>query len=325
MDTHGMSRCGVSFWSLAGLLGAVALLVGLEGWISPNGGFREGTSTILRGNSRVTNQMALSIGTRTISDTIDRPVVDPKACTQYQWFREHEVSKWEDASFPIGRNGNMESLHELTCRWTTGQRTLSLSPSRLPKYVRPMGNSIRLSDDVLAYPVQMVQLREGPTARANTLYYVAEVGDSLYYREIADARPKNFDPSTVSVRAHRLLDVAEAEAKYIWFEYAKSQKSDDSGTPTSIEEWNAHVFSYDASRGMRHLAFTAIRREERKNGEFHGARQLDVSIPQAGIMDVEERLQQGAKVTKGRAWNRFLGRHIIDTTVVDDPPPPPPE
>lgn len=312
-----MNRPGFPVWILPVLLGAIVFLGGFGRESSPYGGLVDSIPASLSRDIREVDQIV-------VSDTSNRSVVDSKACTRYRWFREHKISKWEEASFPVGRHGHKESLHELTCRWVASQHALSLDSTRLPKYVRPVGDSIRLSGDALAYPVKMVQLQQKPVADANILYYVAEVGDSLYYREIEEARPKDFDPSKVSVRSHRLLDVAETKSKYIWFEYAKSQQSDDSGTPTSIEEWKAHVFSYDKSRGMRHLAFTAIRREVRKNGKFHGARQLDVSIPEAGLMDVEERLQKGAKVTRGMAWHRFLGRHVIDTTVVSNLPPPPP-
>jgi len=108
--------------------------------------------------------------------------------------------------------------------------------------------------------------------------------------------------------------VPGAESQYLWFEYAKSGKEPQDETVFMWERWYARVLTYDSERGMRHLTGVPIRYEKKKNGKLHGVRQLDVRIPEAGLMEVTERLQRGANITKGMGWHRVLGKHIIEST-----------
>jgi hypothetical protein len=157
----------------------------------------------------------------------------------------------------------------------------------------------------------MIPRKQGPTHDPAVLYFVAEVGDSLYYKEIERARPLGFSPSRAQVRSLRPLEVAKANVQYIWLEHALIRESRADSTVT-LEEWRANVFTYDKGRGVRHLKMMPIRYEKRKAGKVLGARQLDIRLPRAGIMEVEERFQKGAHVTQGMGWHHRLGRHVID-------------
>jgi hypothetical protein len=191
---------------------------------------------------------------------------------------------------------------------------LSLDSTRLPKYVRPIGDSLRLPGSVLAYSVEMVQQKEYPSVDRRTLYFVAEVGDSLYYDGITKAAPYSPNPSSLSVRSLRPLDVPGAESQYIWLEYAKSGKDTREETVSVWERWTANIFTYDPNRGMRQSHGRSDSDRDEEGGRLHGVRQLDIRIPKAGIIEVTERLQCGANITKGMGWHRVFGKHIIDST-----------
>jgi len=203
--------------------------------------------------------------------------------------------------------------------WAAYQRGLSLDSTRLPKYVQPTGDSLRLGKDILAYGVKMTPA-DPERLDPNDLYLVAEVADSLFYRRVGDARPyKNDSPSTVRIRAMRLIDVPGAESQYFWVE-VETQTVSKEKSSTSIEtDWDGHIFTYDRRRGMRYLHHAPVREELKKDGELVGAQQWDVSVPEPGIMKVEPRLRRG-KVRPGRgnvrlANRNWLGKHVIDPTV----------
>lgn len=270
--------------------------------------------TVLLGEVGFQRQGAsVRAASRPVTDTIDPSPIEAKSCAVYDWFYAAE-NGWESEGYGPLPGTHYASLHELTCKWAAYQHGLSLDSTRLPKYVRPIGDSLRIGKEVLAYSVEMVQLEEHPSNVQHTLYFVAELSDSLYYKEITDTAPHDPSyPDTVAVRSLRPLDVPQAEVQYLWFEYAKFGTSTQNGGST-WERWYARVLTYDRRRGMRHLTGVPIRYEKTKNGEFYGVRQLDVRIPKAGIMEVEERLQRGANLTKGMGWHRVTGTHVIDPT-----------
>jgi len=247
-------------------------------------------------------------------DTTDPAPIEARPCNSYSWFQPNK-GNWESEGYVGGIGGSsLSSLHEMTCKWAAYQRGLSLDSTRLPKYVRPIGDSLRLPGGVLTYSVEMVQLKDYPSVDRHTLYFVAEVGDSLYYDEITKAAPHSSNPSSFSLRSLRPLNMPGAESHYIWFEYAESGRDTQGEKVETVNRWSASVFTYDSKRGMRHLTGVPIRIEMKKDGRLHGVRQLDVRIPEAGLMEVTERLQRGANITKGMGWHRVLGKHIIDST-----------
>jgi len=206
------------------------------------------------------------------------------------------------------------SLHEFTCRWAVGNN-LSIDSTRLPKYVRPVGDSLQIGDETLAYSVKMREA--GKKFPTNALYFVAEVGDSLYYHEVdTHYHDPDYDKSW-QIRALRPLDVPEARSQYVWFEYNNIAEGTKDGKRYVSENWRGQVHTYDRQRGFRYLQWAPIRYEERIGGHLHGVRQLDVRIPEAGIMSIEERLQRGARVTQGRGWRHRLGRQVIDTEAIE--------
>ena len=192
---------------------------------------------------------------------------------------------------------------------------LSIDSTQLPKYVRPVGDSLRLGDATLAYSVKMTEA--GDDAPLKALYFVAEVADSLYYREVDTHYPDPEYRKSWQIRALRPLDVSGATSQYIWFEYSSVAEGTKNGEQYVSETWRGHVYTYDRRRGVRFLQWSPIRYEERIGGRLHGVRQLDVRFPRAGVMEVEERLQKGAQVTRGRGWQHRLGRHIIDPDVIE--------
>ncbi len=78
------------------------------------------------------------------------------------------------------------------------------------------------------------------------------------------------------------------------------------------------MLSYDRERGVRYLRGSVVRREVRHDGAFYGAAQLDVSVPEPGIMEVSERVRRGADVTKGYGWYDWMGTYVIDSSAVSD-------
>ena len=257
-----------------------------------------------------------SFVSKTGMDTTSPGPIAARSCRTYDWF-DAPRDGWKSLGSSPLPGTHYASLHELTCKWAAYQRGLSLDSTRLPTYVRPTGDSLRLGDDALAYAVKMLQRRDPPTSIPNTLYFVAEVGDSLYYKKIADSRPQSTAPTTVEVRSLRPLDVPKAETQYIWFEHEKSSVFRNDSTMRR-EEWRAHVFTYDRPRGIRYLQWAPIRYAEWKSDSLVGARQLDVRFPEAGLMEVEERFQRGARVTRGMGWRHRIGMGVIDSTAFDD-------
>jgi len=247
------------------------------------------------------------------TDTTDRPPIPLEPCTKYEWFLPSEGDG--KPKIRTIQSRYIESLHALTCQWATMTQELSLDSTQLPKYARPTGDTLQLEDGPMAYAVEMVQLRKEPTSTPHELYFVAEVGDSLYYKEVEKAAPHHGGPfsSHLRVRSLRPLDVPKAESQYIWFEYARFGEKEQTGDLVTWEHWKAHIFTYDRHRGFRHLQWVPIRREERTNGELIGAKQWDASMPEAGYMRVEKRLEKGKDLTL-EPPEHWLGLHVIDST-----------
>ncbi len=240
------------------------------------------------------------IGVYSESDTTRPRPIDVKPCSVHATYRNRE-----NAFLPYEpvRDDVVPSLHEFTCRWAVGN-DLSIDSTRLPTYVRPVGDSLRVGD-ALAYSVEMAA---PDTLDYKDLYFVAEVGDSLFYKDIMRMRPDGRTQSA-KVRSIRPIDVEGAESQYIWYEYAGFAKGEGHPTPV-YEEWAGHIFSYDPRRGMRHLHFAPVRTEARTGDTVHGVRQWDVSVPEPGIMKIEPRLKKGDDVKIApREW---LGKHVID-------------
>lgn len=255
----------------------------------------------------------------TAGDTTRPPSIEAKPCSVHATYRNRE-----QAFLPYRpvRQDVVPSLHEFTCRWAVGNN-LSLDPQRLPEYVRPVGDSLELEDGTLVYAVEMVELKEKPSSTLHKLYFVADVRDSLYYQEIDHAAPHH--PGTyfsrLRVRSVRPLEVPKAETQYIWFEYAKLGEKEKNNGLASWEEWKAHIFTYDRSRGFRHLQWTPIRKEVQQNGKLIGAKQWDVSVPEAGVMLIEPRLQKGKDLTL-EPPEHWIGTHVIDSSATDVDPRP---
>ena len=254
------------------------------------------------------------------SDTTSPNPIQEWSCREYDWFDAPE-NGWESLSSSSLPGAHYTSLHELTCMWAAYQRGLSLDSTRLPKYVQPTGDSLRLGKDILAYGVKMSPADPERTEQSE-LYLVAEVADSLFYEKIGDARPyKDDSPSTVRIRAMRLIDVPGGESQYFWAE-VETQTVSKGRSPTEIHtRWHGHIFTYDHPRGMRHLERAPVREELRRSGKLVGAEQWDVSVPEPGIMKVSPRLKRGKVGAEGvgdrvsvgpREW---LGKHVIDKTV----------
>lgn len=199
----------------------------------------------------------------------------------------------------------------MTCRWAEDEK-LSLDSTQLPKYVQPIGDSLRLSEDVLAYSVNMKEV--GNSSPKNSLFFVAEVGDSLFYRHIEDYYEKNNDTDPKQswrIRALRPLDVSGSQSQYLWFEFAYLTEGTKNGDHYSSENWTGHIFTYDDKRGLRHLHVAPIRAATRKNGSIVRAKQWDVSVPEPGIMVIEPRLEKGDDPTL-ESPQHWLGSHVID-------------
>lgn len=315
MPTFNVQRFGLrSFSQLWGnaLTGLLGILL-----VSGAGPFGIEDGAALKSSVRQGMLLSLTadhIGVESAKDTTRPRTIAVKPCNVHATYRNREKAF---LPYEPVRDDVVPSLHEFTCRWAVGN-DLSIDSTQLPKYVQPIGDSLQLGTDALAYGVEMVQLKKHPSNAQHTLYFVAEVSDSLYYKEITDVYPHHpARPDTVAVRSLRPLEVPQAEAQYIWFEYAKFGTNTQNRVKMKNRWWYARVFTYDTRRGMRHLTGVPIRYEKKKDGELYGVRQLDVRIPEAGIMEVEERLQRGENLTRGMGWNRVIGTHIIDSTAID--------
>ena len=213
-------------------------------------------------------------------------------------------------------DGTAASLHDLVCRWAVDE-DLSIDSTRLPSYVRVMSDTLRLAEDAFAYAVHLRPPADAPPHIPTTLYVVAQVGDSLYYRDLIDTDPRR-NRSVGSIRALRLLEVPGSNAQYFWVETKRVATSTSDRLTRTVERWYGNVLTYDRERGVRYLRGSVVRREVRHDGAVHGAAQLDVSIPEPGIMEVGERLRRGADVTKGYGWYDWMGVYVIDSSAVSD-------
>lgn len=258
----------------------------------------------------------------TRADTISPRPIEARSCQVYDWFDAPE-NGWESLSSSALPGTHYASLHELTCKWAAYQHELSLDSTRLPKYVRPIGDSLRLAEDALAYSVNMKEV--GNSSPKNSLFFVAEVGDSLFYHQIDDYYENNIDryydttgeadPKQFwRIRALRPLDVSGSQSQYLWFEFAHLTEGTKNGNHYSSERWTGHIYTYDERQGIRHLHMAPIRSATRKNGSIVRAKQWDVSVPKPGIMLIEPRLEKGDDPTL-ESPRRWVGRHVIDPAV----------
>ncbi len=257
---------------------------------------------------------------RVPSDTVkDHDIHDicTRSCSSYTWFQKRKPSAWEDRSYRTPGTGHVSSVHELVCDWAASNRGLSLDSTRLPRYVEGMSDTLRLAEDAFAYAVHLRPPTDAPPHIPTTLYVVAQVGDSLYYRDLIDTDPRR-NRSVGSIRALRLLEVPGSNAQYFWVETKRVATSTSDSLTRTVERWYGNVLTYDRERGVRYLRGSVVRREVRHDGAVHGAAQLDVSIPEPGIMEVGERLRRGADVTKGYGWYDWMGVYVIDSSAVSD-------
>jgi len=242
--------------------------------------------------------------------------IERRPCNSYKWFQDQTEQYWQSQDYGPLPGTHFTSLHAMTCKWAAYREGLSFDSTQLQKYVQPTGDSLRLSKDAVAYGLKMAPANPDRLDRVS-LYLVAEVADSLFYREIGDSHPyESGDPSTVSIRAMRPIDVPGAESQHLWVEIEK-QYRDKEKTPVEVKtRWRGHIFAYDPGRGMRYLHNAPVRVERTRSGNLVGAQQWDVSVPKPGIMKIEPRLRRG-KVRPGRdrvrlANRNWLGKHVID-------------
>lgn len=194
----------------------------------------------------------------------------------------------------------ISSLHELTCRWAIAN-DLRTDSTRLPKYVRPTGDTLRLSDEALIYLVEMDSPFED---RGDTYfedeYLVGEVGDSLFYE------------GYVSVRGMWEVEVPGTDTRYIWLESVRSNSDSTEVT------WWGRIFTYDRQRGIQYAARAPVRFEMFEDGESIGHVQVDVSIPEPGIMKIEWReVELPTRLATRSNFHNWIGPHVIDTTETD--------
>ena len=244
------------------------------------------------------------------ADTTSPSPIEARSCRTYDWFDAPE-NGWESESYVSLPGSHYASLHELTCKWAAYQYELSLDATRLPKYVRSVGDSLRLGEGTFAYAVEMIE--KGDSAPGKDLYFIGETGDSLYYHEVHHQQYSAKTEQWRKIRALRPLDVPGAEAQYLWFEYETGSKRNVDGSISASASWRGHIYTYDSRRGFRHLQWAPIRSEVRKDGQVTGATQWDISVPEPGIMLIEPRLEkgEGTKLEPPRHW---IGRHVIDKT-----------
>jgi len=212
-------------------------------------------------------------------------------------------------------DGTAASLHDLVCRWAVDE-DLSIDSTRLPRYVRVISDTLRLAEDAFAYAVRMIPTEDAPSYVPNNIFFVGQVGDSLYYRDFGDERPDSRNPSRITIRDMRFMDVPGAKTQYFWVETEvnSTHVSSDRDT-TEWTSWKGHILTYDASRGIRYLQSSSVRGEKYVNGEFQGMEQWDVSVPEPGIMVVTVRERKG---TMRWAPLDQLGRHVIDPGAVSN-------
>ncbi|PQJ33965.1 hypothetical protein BSZ35_04480 [Salinibacter sp. 10B] len=189
------------------------------------------------------------------------------------------------------------SLHELTCRWAQSYGH-STDPARLPEYVQPTGDSLRLSENALLYIVRMAS----PNGENSTAYLIAEVGDSLSYTHTYTGK---------ELRALREVEVQDTETRYIWLEAVRS----DVDSSKKEIRWRGHIFTYDRERGIQYAARAPVRFELFEDGESIGHVQVDVSIPEPGIMQIEWReTELPPRLGTQSNFRKWIGAYVIDST-----------
>ncbi|WP_146110002.1 hypothetical protein [Salinibacter sp. 10B] len=194
------------------------------------------------------------------------------------------------------------SLHNLTCRWAQSYGH-STDPGRLPKYVQPTGDSLRLTENVLLYIVRMAP----PSGENKKAYLIAEIGDSLSYTHAHKGK---------ELRTLREVEVPGTDTRYIWLEYV------DPASDSTEVRWWGRIFTYDRQRGIQYAARAPVRFEMFEDGESIGYVQVDVSIPEPGIMKIEARDIPDSETLPTRLnrrsnFHKWIGRHVIDTTETD--------
>jgi len=302
----------ISYLNSQGLMPGVTLCTALSAFLVVTLGM-----SVSPGTSRVRLVAAVQK-----TDTTENSPIPIKSCTGYEWFIEPKEED-EKPKIEYINHRYIGSLHAFTCQWAVMTQTLSVDSTQLPKYVQPIGDSLRLAENVLAYSVNMKEV--GDSSPKNSLFFVAEVGDSLFYHQIDDYYENNIDQyydttgeadpkQSWRIRALRPLDVSGSQSQYLWFEFAHLTEGTKNGNHYSSERWTGHIYTYDERQGIRHLHMAPIRSVTRKNGSIVRAKQWDVSVPKPGIMLIEPRLEKGDDPTL-ESPQRWVGRHVIDPAV----------
>lgn len=265
-----------------------------------------GTVLLLAGWSSTSKKPSEHVGwtvPTVVADTNRTSPIPIESCRKYGDFREKRKLT----------SGNVGSLHELTCRWAA-QEELSINPRTLPSYIQTSTDSLQLDENMLAYGVGMRPLRDSSEGIYCPVYFVAETDDSLFHYEVQNFETKNRYRVQRSMRALRPIEVPAASAQYIWFEVGVT--SIDQEDRSRGESWTGHILTYDAKQGVRYLSRTPVRSEVYKpNGELQSLYQLDVSVPEPGLMKIEKRTYKGK--TRTVNWNTQIGLHVIDSVATD--------
>jgi hypothetical protein len=266
-------------------------------------------------------------------DTSRLGAIPATPCTIYDWFVESTEN--EKAKMQAFSPRYIGSLHEISCQRTVMTQGLSVSfdSTHLPRYyVEVMSDTLRLEEDAFAYAVQ---LRPTPTERQRmkkTMYLVANMSDSLYYRRLRSKHVTAERQQQFSIRGLRALNIPGAKRTYIWLELESLSQSrqlvphpttpTDSVPATAFREWQGYVFNYDATQGLQYLldGVVPIRGEKVRAGKTVAFEQWDVSFPEPGIMTVSVRARQGEvlKDSPYFASPDWLGPHVIDREAVSD-------
>lgn len=267
-------------------------------------------------------------------DTSKLGAIPATPCTIYDWFVEPTDN--DRAKMRSFSPRYISSLHEMTCqRAVMTQRLLvSFDSTLLPRYrVEVMSDTLRLAEDAFAYAVQ---LHPTPTERQRmekTMYLVANMADSLYYRRLRSKDATAERQQQFSIRGLRTLNIPGAKRTYIWLELESLSRSRqlvphpeaarmDSVPAKAFREWQGYVFSYDEAQGLRYPldGVVPIRGERIRAGDIVAFEQWDVSFPEPGIMmvDVRDRKGEVLKDSPYFAAPEWLGPHVIDREAVAD-------
>ena len=139
----------------------------------------------------------------------------------------------------IMTEGNVGSLHEFVCRWSTVRDQL-VHPKVLNSRINLLGN-LKIDESTRSYVLEMETANmEDRANHYDEVYVVVSDKDGTYYNRLPGKRHEDGDPW--HLHSLRTVDVPGAKREYLWPEFYEA--ASDRESDTTYAGWVAYVHTF---------------------------------------------------------------------------------